>query len=61
METNTTRRGTFKKIGMGLAALFGAGSLKAQSNASNARKEVVGEVTQNQQIPLFSSPASPGR
>lgn len=60
METQTTRRGTFKKLGLGLAALFGAGSLKAQSNTSNNRKEVVGEVTRNQQIPLFSGAVKHG-
>lgn len=60
MENNTTRRGTFKKLGMGLAALFGAGSLRAQSNSSNERKEVVGEVTKNERIPLFSGAVKHG-
>ncbi len=60
MENQTTRRGTFKKLGLGLAALFGAGSLKAQGNSSNARKEVVGEVTQNARVPLFSGAVKHG-
>jgi len=51
METKTTRRETFKKLGMGLAALFSAGSINAQNTGS---KEVVGEITENERIPLFS-------
>lgn len=54
MESKTTRRETFKKIGMGLAALFGVGSINAMNRKSKVKKEVVGEIIQDQKIPLFS-------
>lgn len=59
MESKTTRRASFKKLGMGLAALFGVGTIAASGKKSNidsnsAKKEVVGEIVTEQDIPLFS-------
>ncbi len=59
MESKTTRRASFKKLGMGLAALFGVGMVTASGKKSNidsnpAKKEVVGEIVTDQDIPLFS-------
>ena len=60
MEQKTTRRATFKKIGMGLAALFGVGSVSAMNSKSKVKKEVVGEIIQDQDIPLFSGAVKHG-
>lgn len=60
MEIKTTRRETFKKIGMGLAALFGVGSINAMNRKSKVKKEVVGEIIQDQEIPLFSGAVKHG-
>jgi len=59
MESKTTRRASFKKLGMGLAALFGAGTITASGknssiDSNSAKKEVVGEIVTDQDIPLFS-------
>jgi enamine deaminase RidA (YjgF/YER057c/UK114 family) len=59
MESKTTRRASFKKLGMGLAALFGVGTIAASGKKSNidsnsAKKKVVGEIVTDQDIPLFS-------
>ncbi|MFK5971965.1 MAG: RidA family protein [Flavobacteriaceae bacterium] len=55
MENKTTRRSSFKKIGMGLAAIFGAGTAaKAMASSSKPQKEVVGDIIMDQKIPLFS-------
>ncbi len=51
----TTRRASFKKIGMGLAALLGVGSANAMTkNQNKATKKVVGDIVMDQDIPLFS-------
>lgn len=60
MENTTTRRATFKKIGMGLAALLGVGSVNAMNRKSKVKKEVVGEIIQDQKIPLFSGAVKHG-
>ncbi|EAR02521.1 RidA family protein [Maribacter sp. HTCC2170] len=60
MESTTTRRATFKKIGMGLAALFGVGSVNGMNTKSKVKKEVVGEITNDQNIPLFSGAVKHG-
>jgi enamine deaminase RidA (YjgF/YER057c/UK114 family) len=60
MKKKSTRREAFKQIGMGMAALFGAGSINAQNTKSEDKKEVVGEVTQDQQVPLFSGAVKHG-
>jgi 2-iminobutanoate/2-iminopropanoate deaminase len=54
MENKTTRRATFKKIGMGLAALFGVGTVGAMDKKANTGKTVVGDIVTDQDIPLFS-------
>ena len=53
MEKRTTRRASFKKIGMGLATLFGIGSLKAFEDQSKPEK-LAQNITDYQDIPLFS-------
>lgn len=60
MEIKTTRRETFKKIGMGIAALFGVGSINAMNRKAKVKKEVVGEIIQDQEIPLFSGAVKHG-
>ena len=55
MEQKTTRRASFKKLGMGLAAIFGIGSANAMvKKETKAKKEVVGDIITDQDIPLFS-------
>ncbi|WP_149274116.1 RidA family protein [Pareuzebyella sediminis] len=61
LENKTTRRGSFKKLGMGLAALFGVGTAaNAMSANSNPKKEVVGKIETDQDIPLFSGAVKHG-
>lgn len=50
----TTRRASFKKMGMGIAALFGLGTVNAMDKSAKAKKEVVGDIVTDQDIPLFS-------
>jgi enamine deaminase RidA (YjgF/YER057c/UK114 family) len=55
MKNRTTRRASFKKMGMGLAAIFGVGTINAMGKRPvKAQKEVVGDITHDQDIPLFS-------
>ncbi len=59
MENKTSRRASFKKIGMGLTALFGIGTVhaigkKSGNNDDAPKKEVVGDIVMDQDIPLFS-------
>ena len=55
MENKTTRRASFKKLGMGLAAMFGLGAAaKAMDGEPKPKKEVVGDIVMDQDIPLFS-------
>lgn len=59
MKNKTTRRASFKKLGMGLAALFGAGTVSAMKqeatlDAEKPKKQVVGDIVMDQDIPLFS-------
>ena len=57
----TTRRTSFKKIGMGLAAIFGLGTVNAMNKKeTSARKEVVGDIVMDQDIPLFSGAVKHG-
>ncbi|MGX1931234.1 RidA family protein [Flagellimonas sp. 2504JD4-2] len=56
----TDRRSAFKKLGMGLAAILGVGSVKAMGNESKPKKEVVGEIVQDKKIPLFSGAVKHG-
>ncbi|AYN66347.1 RidA family protein [Euzebyella marina] len=65
MEDKTTRRASFKKLGMGLAAIFGVGTVNAMSKKSEEKsakpkKEVVGEIVTDQDIPLFSGAVKHG-
>jgi enamine deaminase RidA (YjgF/YER057c/UK114 family) len=61
MENKTTRRASFKKIGMGLTALFGIGTASAMGGKENkAKKEVVGDIVTDQDIPLFSGAVKHG-
>lgn len=56
----TTRRSSFKKMGMALAALLGAGTASAMHrNGKPAGKTVSGVVTE-QDIPLFSGAVKHG-
>ena len=52
MEHNEQRRSSLKKIGMGFAALLGVGTVKAA--IPKTKKKVVGEIINDQDIPLFS-------
>lgn len=55
MENKTTRRASFKKLGMGLAAMFGiSAAARAMDGGSKPKKEVVGDIVMDQDIPLFS-------
>ncbi len=55
MENRTTRRSSLKKIGLGLAAVFGAiTTAKAMNSSIKPTKQVVGDVVRDQDIPLFS-------
>ena len=54
MENRTTRRATFKKIGMGIAALFGIGTVRAMDGKPVTEKKVLGDIVTDQDIPLFS-------
>ncbi len=60
MENKTTRRASFKKIGMGLAALFGISTVSASNKKSVVKKEVVGKIIKDQDIPLFSGAVKHG-
>jgi enamine deaminase RidA (YjgF/YER057c/UK114 family) len=60
MESKTSRRSSFKRIGMGLAAIFGVGTVRAMGGTSKPSKEVVGEIVTDQDIPLFSGAVKHG-
>jgi enamine deaminase RidA (YjgF/YER057c/UK114 family) len=65
MENKTSRRASFKKIGMGIAALFGVGAANAMNkkldnDSIKAKKQVVGEIVTDQDIPLFSGAVKHG-
>lgn len=57
----TTRRASFKKIVMGLAALFGIGSANAMTKKeSKVQKKVASDIVYDQDIPLFSGAVKHG-
>ncbi len=55
-----SRRESFKKIGMGLAGLFGVGTMSAMKRDNSPQKKVVGEIITDQEIPMFSSSVKHG-
>ena len=61
MEKEKTRRTSLKKIGLGLAAMFGLiPATRAGGNGSNPKKEVVGDIVMDQDIPMFSGSVKHG-
>lgn len=60
MKNRNSRRESFKKIGMGLAGIFGVGTMVAMKREKSATKEVVGEIITDQEIPMFSSSVKHG-
>jgi 2-iminobutanoate/2-iminopropanoate deaminase len=52
MKHNEQRRSVLRNIGMGVAALFGMSAVKAAPTKS--KKQVVGDIVEDQNIPLFS-------
>lgn len=63
MENQTSRRSSFKRIGVGLAALFGVGATaaaKAMTGGEKAKKEIVGDIVTDQDVPLFSGAVKHG-
>lgn len=60
MKKGTSRRESFQKIGAGLAALFGVGTLSAMNRQPTQKKEIVGDIYQDQEIPLFSGAVKHG-
>ncbi|MEM9141516.1 MAG: RidA family protein [Bacteroidota bacterium] len=62
MNTNkTTRRASFKKLGMGLAAMLGIGSAQVLGKTPKPnRKKVVGDIVTDQKVPLFSGAVKHG-
>ncbi len=60
MKNKTSRRESFKKIGMGLAGLFGVGAMSAMKRDDVLRKEVVGDIVTEQDIPMFSGAVKHG-
>ncbi len=60
MKKTNNRRSAFKKIGTALAATFGFGIAKASDSPLSKEKKVVGEVTNYQNKPLFSSAVAYG-
>jgi len=61
MEKEKTRRRSLKKIGLGLAAMFGLAPVtRAMDNGSNPKKEVVGDIVMDQDIPMFSGSVKHG-
>jgi len=60
MKSKNSRRESFKKIGMGLAGLFGIGTMNAMNGDNSSQKEVVGDIITDQEIPMFSSSVKHG-
>ena len=56
----TTRRASFKKMGMGLAAILGIGSAQVMGKTSKPRQEVAGDIVTDQDVPLFSGAVKHG-
>lgn len=61
MENKTTRRSSFKQIGLGLTGLLGfSAAAKAMTGEAKVKKEVVGAIVNDQDIPLFSGAVKHG-
>lgn len=54
MTDKTTRRASFKKMGMGFLGLFGLGTAQAATRLASPKKEVLGKIVTHQDIPMFS-------
>jgi enamine deaminase RidA (YjgF/YER057c/UK114 family) len=54
MTDNTTRRSSFKKMGMGIFGLFGLGTAYVGNRETSPKKQVTGEIVTHQDIPMFS-------
>ena len=54
------RRSVFKKIGMSVAAIFGAGVGARAAGKPSSTKEVVGDIVMDQDVPLFSGAVKHG-
>ncbi|MEZ4827586.1 MAG: RidA family protein [Bacteroidia bacterium] len=53
METKTTRRSAFRKLGATLAGVLGFGAVSA-ANSSPVKEKTVSDITYHQDKPLFS-------
>jgi enamine deaminase RidA (YjgF/YER057c/UK114 family) len=60
MKNKTSRRESLKKIGVGIAGLFGIGTMSAMKRDGVVRKEVVGKIVNDQEIPMFSGSVKHG-
>ena len=54
------RRSAFKKLGASLTALLGFSVAAKASDSKSISKEIVGEITYDQDVPLFSSAVKHG-
>ena len=60
MDNLTSRRSSLKKIGMAIIGTFGIGISNAMAVENKPVKEVVGDIEQDQQTPLFSGSVKHG-
>jgi enamine deaminase RidA (YjgF/YER057c/UK114 family) len=56
----TTRRSSFKKMGLAMAALLGVGTANAMGKSGKPAKKVASGVVTDQDIPLFSGAVKHG-
>lgn len=60
MNNLTSRRSSLKKIGMAIVGTFGIGISNAMAVENKPVKEVVGDIEQDQKMPLFSGSVKHG-
>lgn len=60
MDNLTSRRTSLKKIGMAIIGTFGIGIANTMASENKPVKEVVGDIEQDQQTPLFSGSVKHG-